>query len=61
MTAVMKRNKKCHTPHDQAFERDRVTPRFIACWTAYGCKRAGRVQILHSGIFQNNPQTEHLL
>jgi hypothetical protein len=61
MTAVMKMNKKCHKPHDQAFERNRVTPRFIAFWAASGCKRAGHVQILLSGIFQNNPQREHIL
>jgi hypothetical protein len=47
-------------PHDQAFERDRVTPRFIAFWTASGYKRAGYVQILLSGIFQNNSQRERI-
>jgi len=52
---------KCHTPHDQAFERDRVTPRLIVCLAASGCISAGHVQIVLSGIFQNNPQTEHIL
>ena len=59
--AVTKRNKKCHTPHDRTFERDRVIPRFIVCLAASGCLSAGHVQILHSGIFQNNPHTEHIL